>query len=99
MDSINKASSFESFSVFCEIKLNEVFTATSSQPLPNTLRTQICCALFEKLCDSAFGPYRDLIKILKNELFRSIYIDYDVHADLKSVWIIYCYNFKFSPLL
>jgi hypothetical protein len=38
--------------------------------------------LFEHLCEHAFGRFRHVMRILKNELFRAIFIDYDAHATL-----------------
>ncbi len=38
--------------------------------------------LFEHLCEHAFGRFRHVMRILKNELFRAIFIDYDANATL-----------------
>ena len=63
---------YASMIVFYEVELSKVFFATSKLPLPNVLRTQVCCALFERLClENAFGIFKPIINIIKNELFRS----------------------------
>ncbi len=60
------ADKYESLAVLCEAKLNDVFAMTENLPLPNALRTQVCCMLFEKLCESSFGRFKLVMNVIKN---------------------------------
>ena len=56
-------------------KLRQALVVTSKLGLPNPIRTAAVCSCFDRVA-SLFHRYEGLLRTLRGELLRSIYVDY-----------------------
>ena len=66
---------YSSVTVFAEMKLRQALVVTSKLGLPNPIRTAAVCSCFDRVA-SLFHRYEGLLRTLRGELLRSIYVDY-----------------------
>jgi len=66
---------YTSVTVFAEMKLRQALVVTSKLGLPNPIRTAAVCSCFDRVA-SLFHRYEGLLRTLRGELLRSIYVDY-----------------------
>ena len=66
---------YTSVTVFAEMKLRQALVVTSRLGLPNPIRTAAVCSCFDRVA-SLFHRYEGLLRTLRGELLRSIYVDY-----------------------
>jgi hypothetical protein len=57
----------------CEDKVREIRHETRDMPVPNPLRTAVCCDILDKVCATLDADRRRLFSMLKEEILMSIY--------------------------
>ncbi|KAL1521730.1 hypothetical protein AB1Y20_021385 [Prymnesium parvum] len=78
------AGEFYSSAVFLEVQLRKALAATSSSSTPDTFRTAAVCECLARLPECA-GPFSRILQILRAELLRSVYHDFDHVESTNSV--------------
>jgi hypothetical protein len=68
---------FKSFSIFSQMRLNEVLKTTEKYGLPNAPRSAICLDILSKL-GKCFGRYGELHEVLLQEVLRMVYYKFDL---------------------
>jgi hypothetical protein len=66
--------SYNSVSVFAQLKLNELHAITAELPQPHPVHTAAVCHVFERVA-GLFGRYESLIRPLWNEVLGCVYAD------------------------
>ena len=66
---------YASVTVFAEMKLRQALVVTAKLGLPNAIRTAAVCSCFD-LVASLFHRYEGLLRTLRGEMLRAIYVDF-----------------------
>jgi len=75
-DSIShENAAYHSAATWAEIILRQVLSETQHQARPNGLRTAVCCIVLDKI-SSLFGRFDEVMALVKEEIFESIYVGY-----------------------
>ena len=66
---------YASVTVFAEMKLRQAVLVTQRLGVPNDIRLAAVCSCFDRVA-SLFHRYEGLLRTLRGEMLRAIYVDY-----------------------